>query len=123
MAGWFRLFGSKSKRQDDGDDTANQTSQAFFLDPDDAKTMGDIDYMRTVKTVRKTFPKTAGWGDRFELVEETSALNKASSVDGVSIEPPPAAPTSEPTEAPNFQRRQADSSMDLFRNMAKDLTQ
>jgi hypothetical protein len=31
----------------------------FFLDPDDAMTMGDINYMRTSKRTRRTFPKTA----------------------------------------------------------------
>lgn len=30
----------------------------FFLDPDDAMTMGDINYMRTSRRTRRTFPKT-----------------------------------------------------------------
>ncbi|NCJ07273.1 hypothetical protein GS597_12305 [Synechococcales cyanobacterium C] len=120
MAGWFRLFGSKSKRNDEN--AKAQDAEAFFLDPDDAKSMGDIDYMRTVKAVRKTFPKTVSWGESFATVDEVSALNKVSSVDGVPITPSPspeAAP--EPIETPTFQRRQTDSSMDVFRKMAKDL--
>ena len=37
--------------------------ESFFLDADDAKTMGDIEYMRTPKKVKRTFAKTKGWGD------------------------------------------------------------
>lgn len=48
MAGFLGLGGS---------------SESYFLEPDDAKTMGDIDYMRTPKKVKRTFAKTKGWGD------------------------------------------------------------
>jgi len=36
---------------------------SVFLDPDDAKTMGDIDYMRTPKKIKRTFAKSKGWGE------------------------------------------------------------
>ena len=32
-------------------------ADSFFLEPDDSKSLGDIDYMRTVKRVRRTYAK------------------------------------------------------------------
>jgi hypothetical protein len=37
----------------------------FFLSPDDAQTMGNIDYMRTSRRTRRTFPKTLKNKDGF----------------------------------------------------------
>ena len=54
----FGLFGKKDKK-DDSDNSDNKES-AYFLDQDSAKTFGDIDYMRTPKAVRKTFPTVNG---------------------------------------------------------------
>lgn len=45
----------------------------FFLSPDDAMTMGDIEYMRKPKRVRRTFPKTAGNKGGFAIETEVSA--------------------------------------------------
>ena len=46
----------------------------FFLSPDDAMTMGDIDYMRTSKRTRRTFPKTLKNKDGFALENEVSSV-------------------------------------------------
>ena len=64
---------------------------SFFLSSDEAKTLGNIDYMRTPKTVRRTFPKTMS-NKVGEQIEVISALdkNKAYSADMV----PASAPTS-----------------------------
>ncbi len=48
MAGLFGIFGNKDQGED------------FYLDEDQAKTWGDIDYMRRPQEVKKTFPKIAG---------------------------------------------------------------
>lgn len=113
--------------------TENGTSKgAFFLDADDAKSLGNIDYMRTPKTVKKTFPGMAG-REGFETVEIVS--NQEKRVEGEPTKPQFSAPTNNgngnlrngfsansESETPETNgRRQADSSMDMFRNMAKDI--
>ena len=46
----------------------------FFLDPDDAMTMGDINYMRKATRTKKTFPKTFANKGGFSLDNEVSSL-------------------------------------------------
>ncbi|MBE9046843.1 hypothetical protein IQ255_20920 [Pleurocapsales cyanobacterium LEGE 10410] len=46
----------------------------FFLSPDDAMTMGDINYMRKAKRTRRTFPKTLKNKDGFALENEVSSM-------------------------------------------------
>ena len=60
MAGFFGLFGKKTKYVDEPQQNISsaQSSEDFYLSSDDAKTLGDIEYMRTPKAVRRTFPKT-----------------------------------------------------------------
>ena len=134
MAGLFGLFGGK-KKQDPSQSSETQQG-AYFLDPDSAKTFGDIDYMRTVKTVRRTFPKTVANQGEFEQIDSVSALDKMSgnmpssngsngnssngsgAMNGqtsASAAPKPA------SENATSQRRTTDTSMDMFRNMAKDI--
>ena len=50
----------------------------FFLSPDDAQTLGDINYMRKSKRVRKTFPKTLKNKDGFEVTVDVSSLEDRS---------------------------------------------
>ena len=47
----------------------------FFLSPDDAQTMGDINYMRTSKRTRRTFPKTLKNKDGFAFENEVSSID------------------------------------------------
>jgi len=133
----------------------------FFLSPDDAMTMGDIDYMRTSKRTRRTFPKTLKNKDGFALenevssVEDRNNLYKGSNTNqnttvntvfnpapstmsqpsvtggsavnqGEQVTPSPeAAPMPQSSfDAPKpsaEKRRPADNSMDMFRNMAKNI--
>ena len=106
------------------DDTAPK--EAFYLSDDDAKTMGDIEYMRSNKTVRRTFAKKKG-AEHMESVrqisssksvnvddtstEETSNENKESSV---SAPKPKTVPTGN-------RRRFSSDGMDSFRDMAKKI--
>ncbi len=46
----------------------------FFLDPDDAMTMGDINYMRKSTRTRRTFPKTLKNKDGFSFENEVSSI-------------------------------------------------
>ena len=46
--------------------------EEYFLDEDDSKSFGNIDYMRTSKVTRRTFPKTAS-NQVGEIVKQVSA--------------------------------------------------
>ena len=129
----------------------------FFLSPDDAMTMGDINYMRKARRTKRTFPKTLKNKDGFAIENEVSSIedrnnlykgsntNQNTTVNTV-FNPTPssqsqpgitggsAIPQTEPAKpapAPqsSFQapqnspeeRRQSDDSMDMFRNMAKNM--
>lgn len=133
MTGFIRgLFNSKAKAKQNGKVEEvppvkpEKTSKAFFLDADDAKTLGDIDYMRTAKSIRRTFPKTAGGGVSFERVVEISSMQSNAFSTPPVVAPEAIAPpeTPEPPKAPdsdNSNQRRTDTSMDMFRNMARDL--
>ncbi|MGB5634943.1 MAG: hypothetical protein WBM86_19475, partial [Waterburya sp.] len=119
----------------------------FFLSPDDAMTMGDINYMRTSKRTRRTFPKTLKNKDGFAIENEVSSMedrsnlyqgsntNQNTTVNTV-FNPTPSTQSqpgitggSAVNQTKSVQnvtpasekRRQTDSSMDMFRNMAKNI--
>ncbi|NJR46726.1 MAG: hypothetical protein HC775_13655 [Hyellaceae cyanobacterium CSU_1_1] len=52
----------------------------FFLEPDDAMTMGDINYMRTSKRTRRTFPKTLKNKDGFAFENEVSSIENGNNL-------------------------------------------
>jgi hypothetical protein len=114
VAGFFGLFGGNK----------NQGSE-YFLEPDDAKTMGDIEYMRTPKAVRKSFPK-AKLGEDNEVVNSHSATESSTFAEGVGYIPT-SAPKPQPTSESSFsssassERRRTDTGMDMFRSMAKNI--
>ncbi|MFM7449552.1 MAG: hypothetical protein ACKO24_13265 [Leptolyngbyaceae cyanobacterium] len=96
-------------------------SGAFFLEPDAAKTLGDLNYMRTKKTIRRTFPKTASAPNVKAItttissdVKETGA--RADQAAASVVQASASANVQEATT-----RRQADSGMDMFRSMAKQM--
>jgi hypothetical protein len=66
MGFWSNLFGGGNNDAPKGE---------FFLDDDAAKSMGNTDYMREVKTVRRTFPKGPG-AEEFEQVNRISAESR-----------------------------------------------
>lgn len=134
----------------------------FFLDPDDAMTMGDINYMRTSKRTRRTFPKTLSNKSGFAVENEVSSMedrsnlyrgsntNQNTTVNTV-FNPTPSSqsqpgvtggsavtqtnpvreftPEAQATSQSGFdapkpsteKRRPSDDSMDMFRNMAKNI--
>jgi len=131
MVGFIKkLFGSKS----DNNEEQSNRQQAFFLDPDEAKTLGDIEFMRQPNTSKKSFPKTLNNPEGGEMVEEVSALEKKSisksessqnntnqqSQSSQQVTPENPAPSANNDPAVE-QRRQSDSSLDMFRNMARDI--
>lgn len=127
MTGFIRgLFSRKDKKT-----SAPQPRQtgAFFLSEDDAKTYGDIDYMRSNRVVKRTFARKKGVTEELESVRQISAMG-AQKLDSKGLSSQTnngrtASSFPEPTqtEQSSFQRRTAktDTSMDMFRNMAKDI--
>lgn len=100
-----------------------QTSraEAYYLNADDAKTYGDIEFMRSAKSVRRTFPKTKD-GATPEVVQKISSLEKAA--DQGLIPSALNTTTSQSSIEDTLkvaERRKADTSMDPFRNMAREI--
>lgn len=126
MAGFFGLFGGKTKYVDgNGNDSQadnGKSQEAFFLNPDDAKTLGNIDYMRKSYKIRRTFPKTKS-NQVTEFIQEISSIDKIS---GQPVQPTSSQVSEPKSETPSQSqstpvRRGADSSMDMFRNMAREI--
>jgi hypothetical protein len=70
MAGFFsNLFGRKNNDTD-------QPKEAFFLESDEAKSLGDLDYMRTPNVIRRTFPKSASSPEHKELIQSYTATGQ-----------------------------------------------
>jgi hypothetical protein len=122
----------------------------FFLSPDDAQTLGNINYMRMSKRVRKTFPKTLKNKDGFEITVDVSSIEDRSKFFNGNGNGNPSTtvfttptPTfeSKPTFSETYvdtqnagtansatsqpkpleKRRQQDDGMDMFRKMAKGI--
>ena len=118
---------------------STQSKEAYYLSDDDAKSFGDIEYMRSVKTVKRTFAKKKGETEHMESVRQISATTMTSVDDTTSYSAPqaswsssastsntPAASTSSESKpaasVPSTPRRVASSNdMDMFRNMAKKI--
>lgn len=124
MAGFFGI-GGKTKYVDEPEQQpqSNGNKGAFFLEPDDAKSLGNIEFMRKAHKIKRSFPKTLK-GAGTEVIAEISSLKKAvgKGIDIAveAISKPESSQTT--TQAPtNSVRRSADDSMDMFRKMAKDI--
>ena len=121
------------------DDTAPK--QAYYLSDDDAKSFGNIEYMRSNKTVRRTFAKKKGETEHMESVRQISAM-KSVDVGGSPVQgqadygvsqsnnsspsfssaSTPSSNSSSASSASSTPRRKpASSDMDMFRDMAKKM--
>ena len=128
MAGLFGLFGGKAQDEAAQNVAAPGDGKAYYLDTDDAQSLGNVDYMRTSKKVRRTFPKTVN-NPEMEMEKEVSAmkavnLNEVQPVFESGLTPSETnnGATSEGVvDAPKAERRKSDSSLDMFRNMAKEM--
>lgn len=124
MAGFFGLFGGRTKYVDEANAGDNPNSTDFYLSPDDAKTMGNIEYMRKPNTVKHTFPGNANNGGSFAVVKQFTATEEKTIDDrpGFSTpSTPTASTTSQPSVTPRRTASSTDTSMDMFRNMAKGM--
>jgi hypothetical protein len=95
-------------------------AEPFFLDSDEAKSMGDIDYMRTARKVKKSFPGTTAWGSAFNTESEVSATSKLNGSGQNASQPDPFQVYENPQESQTSRRKGA-ADLDMFRSMAKDL--
>ena len=124
MAGLFGLFGNKTKLVDEPDPVTPKAEkkEAFFLEPDQAQSLGDAEFMRTPITTRRTFPKTLS-GKGAAIVQEVSSMSKKQTKEGEvpSISLNTSSLPESPTEPVKNERRTGDDSLDMFRKMAKDL--
>ena len=124
MAGLFGLFGNKTKFVDEPDTVTPKAEkkEAFFLEPDQAQSLGDAEFMRTPITTRRTFPKTLS-GKGAAIVQEVSSMSKKQTkeVEVPSISLNTSSLPESPTEPVKNERRTGDDSLDMFRKMAKDL--
>jgi hypothetical protein len=119
------LFGSKPS-QDSSVQLPNSASvqpDTYFLGADEAQSLGNVDYMRATKTVRRTFPKTVDSPEEKELIVKVSATTKQEAGKNGLIVPAESNGAMPKTEAAAQERRRADTSMDMFRNMAKNIRQ
>lgn len=127
MAGFFGLFGGRTKYVDESDSAPESTGkkEAFFLDPDAAQSLGDAEFMRKPIAIKRSFPKTLK-GKGAEVVQEVSSLEKRKlkengQPEATNVSTPAPSLESSPAEAPKSQRRSGDSNLDSFRKMARDL--
>lgn len=113
------------RRRDPIDAPQNQPKE-FFLDPDEAKTLGNVEYMRTPRTVRKTFPKIVGnKKETLEIIESVSAVEKVRLNEPEAASPTPesaassAASTVESSVEPP--RRRPSDDLNPWRSMAREI--
>lgn len=75
MTGFIRgLFQGKPKAEKPPKEP-KQKAESFFLEPDEAKGLGNLDYIRSASTVKRTFPKTASNPEERVLIQEVSSLS------------------------------------------------
>jgi hypothetical protein len=124
MAGFFGLFAGKAKYIEEVSEADRQISKekrdAFFLDSDDAKSFGNAEYMRKPITIKRSFPKTLA-GEGVKIVRQISSM-EISKLNDSGIAPASSATlsTTNGKQAPAA-RRTADSSMDTFLKMAREM--
>ncbi len=112
--------------------------QDFFLSPDDAQTLGDISYMKKRIKIKRSFPKTQKNQNAFEVEKEIASLDDIFSFNGngniasnnnfvstsvteSNYTPSTKGVTEEQKRQDVEERRREDTSLDMFRNMARSL--
>ncbi|MGK7891113.1 MAG: hypothetical protein AB4042_17425 [Leptolyngbyaceae cyanobacterium] len=138
MTGFIKgLFGGKKEQPQA---SAPRPKEAFFLEPDDAKTFGDIDYMRQSKTIERTFPRGKAQVSRvssgsYKKVSDLGTPASSSATSSSASQPSYMTPSQKPAfqsssftpPTPSFQqetpavKKSDDANIDMFRKMAKDI--
>ncbi|MEI6112403.1 MAG: hypothetical protein WCP63_12165 [Cyanobium sp. ELA712] len=73
-----RLLGSRSSGVKNSGQSepakAKKAEDAFFLDPDAAISLGDVNFMRRSNTIRRTFPGNADSPGQKEMIQEVASM-------------------------------------------------
>ncbi|HBB32323.1 MAG TPA: hypothetical protein DC064_11115 [Cyanobacteria bacterium UBA9273] len=109
------LFGLKTKYVDEETDFAElaaeqEKRQAFFLNPDEAKTMGNIEFMRS-PIQQKSAKKQNSQQESPQPLQQPSVMK---------VTPEPQPPADQNNQV-NQETRSTDSNMDIFRQMARQM--
>ncbi len=125
MAGLFGLFGSKTKYVDEPntastEQNGNEQGSPYFLESDDAKTYGNIEFMQKSHTIKRSFPKTLK-GVGAKVVAQVSSMEKAKFKGNNPVSPNPSVTPVVKSSVETPTRRTADSHLDMFRKMAKEM--
>ena len=99
-------------------------SKDFILNPDDAQTLGDINYMRKPVKVKHTFPKNLSNKGSFEVVREVSAT-EYNKIPDIKLSQPTTNNIDTPKSTSNSPTASSTSkaiNMDFFRNMARNMS-
>jgi hypothetical protein len=135
MTGFLRgLFGGNRNTEKNSQqpiDSSRQppnNSKSFYLGADDAKTLGNVDFMRTAKSVRRTYARTVGSPEAKEVIKQISSLvgktfsEQKGGQSSSSVTPPSSSSSAPPPQNNGAERRQSsDSGLDKFRAMARDI--
>jgi hypothetical protein len=119
MAGFLGLFGSNNGN--------GRSEEEFYLDSDQAKTLGDIDYMRTSRQIKRTYAKYKSVDQGgMEVIKQVSATSDFLADDLKTATPQSSFTSSETSSngssgSSNGSGSRVDSSMDMFRKMAKEV--
>ncbi len=120
MAGFFGLFGGKTKYVDEPAEIIEpQSKEAFYLEPDDAKTLGNIEFMRKPNTIKRSFPTTLN-GKGAKIVKKVSSI-EALKVNENAVIAPKAVSTDNNSNSNSSSSRRASSDIDMFLKMARDI--
>ncbi|MDJ0746822.1 MAG: hypothetical protein QNJ32_26170 [Xenococcaceae cyanobacterium MO_167.B27] len=96
----------------------------FFLSPDDAQTLGDINYMRKPNRIRHTFPKNLKNPQGFEVSKDVSSLEENSNTTFQQSSQESSFSTTTPqftTSSNQSKPAPSSNNMDMFRNMARKI--
>jgi len=127
-----KLFRSKSQDAETSIDSIKpaqiERGNTYYLNADDAKTFGNLDYMRSSKTVRHTMPKGKVGEDNayVRVISASEATSLTGSIPQAPLTPKGANQSVNPSTSQSVSpdastRRRPDSSLDMFRNMARDI--
>ena len=98
-------------------------SKDFFLSPDDAQTLGNINFMRKSVKVRHTFPKNLTNPNGLEMVKEVSSLDEKSvnPLQESRQESSFTSSTFQETASTEVKSVPSSNNMNMFRNMARSI--
>lgn len=117
MAGLFGgFFGKKSQEAVAKAPKTPKIEDGFYLDGDDARSLGDGKRFVDMEPVKKSFPKIFGVEQAKVSTSKITIETKQVSSTTVS-----SALTGFPLSSEVLQRRRADSTLDMYRNLARDI--